>query len=45
MTTYVITKMHQITQISDCGMDSTEVPPSWPETHNIYKYLFYTSLP
>jgi hypothetical protein len=32
-------------QISDCGMDSTEVPPSWPETDNVYKYLFYTSLP
>jgi hypothetical protein len=32
-------------QISDCGMDSIEVPPSWPETDNIYKYLFYTSLP
>jgi hypothetical protein len=26
-------------------MDSTEVPPSWLETDNIYKYLFYTSLP
>jgi hypothetical protein len=26
-------------------MDSTEVPPSWPETDNVYKYLFYMSLP
>jgi hypothetical protein len=32
-------------QISDGSMDSTEVPPSWPEIDNVYKYLFYTSLP